>query len=473
MIRKTYITRMPDQAGAFLLAGRIISGAGGNIVRVNYNRAVDIHTLFIEVAADEAQHELIERKLAACGYLAAEGDNDRQILMIVLKLPDTPGTVLPVLEILGKYNVNISYISSQENGTGWQHFKMGLLIENTDEITHLMDEISRICEIRILDYEVTDRLLDGTVFYITFANEMRDILSLDQAQTNNVLVWANRIMQRLDEDGKPVIQTFDYIRRFAQFVRSRRGDGFNAQLSAFSPAPGLMIYSIEPPCGSNTHILRYRNELLFVDSGFACYREEMLTLFRAHIPGFDSMRKRAVITHADVDHVGLLDLFETVYMAQSCYVNFELEHRGEPDYREQNPLHEPYCRLSKLISEYAPPPLALCRVIGKKTDDSLFTQIGEIPFGGWKFKVFEGRGGHVKGECVIVCDELRVIFSGDIYVNIRGFSAEQREFNSFAPFLMTGVESVPALSRENREYLCRTYAGYTFCPGHGAVERIG
>ena len=212
----------------------------------------------------------------------------------------------------------------------------GLLIENTDEITHLMDEISRICEIRILDYEVTDRLLDGTVFYITFANEMRDILSLDQAQTNNVLVWANRIMQRLDEDGKPVIQTFDYIRRFAQFVRSRRGDGFNAQLSAFSPAPGLMIYSIEPPCGSNTHILRYRNELLFVDSGFACYREEMLTLFRAHIPGFDSMRKRAVITHADVDHVGLLDLFETVYMAQSCYVNFELEHRGEPNYREQN-----------------------------------------------------------------------------------------------------------------------------------------
>ena len=52
------------------------------------------------------------------------------------------------------------------------------------------------------------------------------------------------------------------------------------------------------------------------------------------------------------------------------------------------------------------------------------------------------------------------------------FSAEQREFNALAPFLMTGVESVPALSRENREYLLKTYAGYTFCPGHGAVERM-
>ena len=37
---------------------------------------------------------------------------------------------------------------------------------------------------------------------------------------------------------------------------------------------------------------------------------------------------------------------------------------------------------------------------------------------------------------------------------------------------MTGVESVPALSRENREYLVKTFAGYTFCPGHGATERV-
>ena len=70
MVRKTYITRMPDQAGAFLLAGRIISQEGGNIVRVNYNRAVDTHTLFIEVSAEDAQHEAIERRLTECGYLA-------------------------------------------------------------------------------------------------------------------------------------------------------------------------------------------------------------------------------------------------------------------------------------------------------------------------------------------------------------------------------------------------------------------
>jgi len=190
---------MPDKAGAFLLASRIMAAHGGNIVRVNYNRAVDTHTLFIEVAADEAQHERITRELEACGYLAA-GEEERQILMIVLKLPDSPGAVTPILEILNGRRVNISYISSQENGTGWQHFKMGLLIENTEEIQRLIEEISRLC-------------------------------------------------------------------------------------------------AIEPPCGSNTYALEYGGELLFIDCGFACYRQEMTSLLSALFPGF-FREKKARVYHA-------------------------------------------------------------------------------------------------------------------------------------------------------------------------------
>ena len=216
-MRKTYITKMPDKAGAFLVASKIISACGGNIVRVNYNKAVDTHTLFIEVSASSLQHKEIDSKLSACGYLADE-DEGKRILMIVLTLEDKPGAIMPVLEILSRYQVNISYISSQENGTSYQHFKMGLLIENAGEITRLIEEISRVCEIRILDYEVTDRLLDGTVFYITFANTMREILGLSQEQTNGVLIQANLLMQLLDEQKKSPLQTFDYIRRFAKFV---------------------------------------------------------------------------------------------------------------------------------------------------------------------------------------------------------------------------------------------------------------
>ena len=470
-MKKTYVTKMPDKAGAFLLASKIIAAHGGNIVRVNYNKAVDLHTLFIEVSASDEEHKEIKTELSDCGYLA-DGVDESQILMIVLTLPDVSGAVMPVLEILHKYNVNISYISSQENGTGFQYFKMGLLIENTSEIRSLIDEISRICEIKILDYEVTDRLLDGTVFYVTFANEMRKILGLDQKQTNQVLVHANRMMQILDEQKKSPLKTFDYIRRFASFVRERKGENFKPDLAFLTLNDKLTLFTIEPPCGSNTYVLQSDEELLFIDCGFACYRNEMRALFKELFHGYSNMKKSAFITHADLDHVGILSEFDTVYMSGSCYDNFALEQEGKSDFREQNPLHEPYCKLSRIISGYEPPSLEKCIVVGRKNSDEILSPIGSHFFAGKRFDFYEGKGGHVRGDTVIVCDELKFVFSGDIYVNIKGFSAEQKEFNALAPFLMTGVDSDPKLAKEAREYLVEKYSDYIICPGHGAVKKL-
>lgn len=79
--------------------------------------------------------------------------------------------------------------------------------------------------------------------------------------------------------------------------------------------------------------------------------------------------------------------------------------------------------------------------------------IGSRAFGPWTFDFYEGNGGHVTGETVIVCAALKLVFSGDIYVNIKRFSPEQQEFNRLAPFLMTGVDSQPALAKETREFL--------------------
>ncbi len=467
-MHKTYVTRMPDKAGAFLVASRIISNYGGNIVRVNYNKAVDTHTLFIEVSATEDQHGSIEHDLKDSGYLSDAEDRSR-ILMIVLTLSDVPGAVTPILDVLVKHNVNISYMSSQENGTGMQHFKMGLFLEDSGEMTRLIEDISQLCEIRILNYEVTDRLLDGTVFYVSFANEMRDILKLSQKETNDVLICANRLMQQMDEQGKPVLQTFDYIRRFAEFVRSRKGAAFKAKVSTDELFGGFRLHIIEPPCGSNTFILEHDDELLFVDCGFACYRDEMMEVLNSLFPNFSRMDKSIVLTHADVDHTGLLDMFDRIYLSGSCYENFRLEQQGRPNFREQNPKHEPYCFLSKVISEYRTPPLDRCVIVGDRSDDRTLSFIGMVEFAGMGLECYEGLGGHVKGETVIVCRNFKLVFSGDIMVNVKGFSPEQREFNSLAPFLMTGVDVDASICRKGRERLRLDYPGYLVCPGHGPV----
>ena len=478
-MRKTYITKLPDKAGTFLKASQIISSFGGNIVRVNYNKAIDLHTLFIEVSASSENHEKIEEELKKSNYLFDTKENQK-ILMIVLKLVDKPGSLTPVLEILKKHNVNISYISSQENGTQFQYFKMGLLIENTQEIKDLIDEISKICEISILDYQVTDRLLDGTVFYISFANEMRNILKLNQEQTNSVLVNANLLMQILDEQKKSPLKTFDYIRRFAKFVQEKKDENFLCNINSYNLEENNLskLYVIEPPCGSNTYILQIKDELLFVDSGFSCYKKEMTKLFKELITDFKSKPKTSFITHADVDHVGLLNTFDKNYMSQNCYKNFALEQNHKKDFREQNPAHEPYCVLSKIISDYQIPDLEKCVSVSfKKTDfeiinkidKNIFTYIGNITFSDYDFLFFEGNGGHVKGETIILCEKLKLLFTGDIFVNIKGFSPQQKEFNSLAPFLMTGVDENPDIAKTEREYIKQFFAGYTICPGHGSL----
>ena len=119
--------------------------------------------------------------------------------------------------------------------------------------------------------------------------------------------------------------------------------------------------------------------------------------------------------------------------------NFDAERRGAPNFREQNPLHAPYCALSKIISAYAPPVAERCVAVGRREGDDLLCPIGSRFFGPWRFDFYEGPGGHVRGETVIVCEKLHLVFSGDLYVNIKGYSPEQQEFNRLAPFLMTGV----------------------------------
>ena len=76
-MRKTYITKIPDKAGAFLKASQIISSQNGNIVRVNYNKAIDLHTMFIEVSATEENHKKIKSELEKCNYLFNTTDNQK------------------------------------------------------------------------------------------------------------------------------------------------------------------------------------------------------------------------------------------------------------------------------------------------------------------------------------------------------------------------------------------------------------
>ena len=470
---KTYMTTMEDKSGAFLHASRIILRYGGNITRVNYNKAIDAHVLFVDVSADEEAHALIRRDLADGGFL--EGASTSRIVLAEFELIDRPGSVLPVLEILNKRRINIAYISSQENGSGKQFFKMGLHIENPDDIKNLLEQLSQLCPVRILQYDAGEKHLDNTVFYITFASEISRLLNLTQDDTNDFLNNANLIMQQLDDVNEPPTKTFEYISQFAKFVAQHDVTEESCRITHHTLTGRVRLTVIEPPCGSNINILEdsETGDLLMIDSGFECYKKNTLRLIRLLIPDFDTRRKTMFLTHADVDHIGLSTEFDRILLSRRSYVCFEDESAGRPNYREVNRLTLPYCRLSKIITGYHPPRLDQLHVIDTLPCDDTqpLSLIGHVDFADLHFDAWQGNGGHLPGETVLIDEKNRVAVTGDDYVNIHAYTPAQAAFNRLAPYLMTSVneDSVKA-----KAILCELFSrlngkGYIVIPGHGAV----
>lgn len=469
-MKKTFITHMPDKAGAFLNASRIISMAGGNITRVSYNKAIDLHMLFLEVSADENQLIQIEKQLNGIGYIQNEKEPGQTIL-IEFTLLNAPNSIRPVLECINRYNFNITYISSQESNTEYQNIKIGLYVDDQNRMTHFLEEAAHLCKFNVLNYDKSQRILDNTVFYLSFARQVSELLGLSREQEDEIIADSNRIMQNLDERSGSPYQTFSYIGKFAEMLNNFSGDNFDPLITRHLLNNGSELICIEPPCGSNTYIFEQDHELLMIDCGFACYEKEMVSVFRSLFPDFDSMKKSLILTHPDLDHCGLMHLFDTVYLSAEAYRNFELESKGEANFREQNNLHAPYCRINRILSRYEHSGLSNLKIIGEDRVGNPLCYIGDFDFHNLHFSVYSGNGGHNKGEIVICDKENQLLFTGDIMVNIKGFRKEQAIFNTLAPYLMTSVNMDSLLASEERAAVLKQFdpAVYSYCCGHGAI----
>lgn len=465
---------MPDKVGAFLAASRILASLNLNITRVSYNKAVDTHMLFIDVEGDAASIDKAAEKLSAIGYL--QNGNLGNVILIEFLLRDKPGVVQPILELISRYQFNISYISSQENGTEYQHFRMGLFVENGEDVSSFLQHAAQLCEIRILNYNPTGSALDNTVFYMSFASGIAEQCGLGEDEKHSLIVDSNLIMEMLTQQNRPPYQTFDYIGKFSESLMKYRGDAYQPRVTEHRLPDGTKITLIEPPCGSNLCLMETGDSLLCVDSGFPCYHDENLSCLRKLFPDFDRLPKDLLLTHADVDHVGLADVFDRVFVSRKGYDNFVRESEGTPNLREQNQAHAPYVRISKILSHYKPLSLSTVHIIGgsSKPDSRLLEKTGEVRFGNLNFEVYEGMGGHIPGEVVYIEHVKRLLFTGDIFINIKGFTPEQADFNRYAPYLMTSVDTDPKLAARERQAIPALLESgeWLLIGGHGAAMTI-
>ena len=463
---KTFILRLEDRSGHLLEVSKIEALDIDTEDDLSYNKVVDQHTVFIEVYADEKDIDDLSQELAERNYLLKDSSEEVDVLM-TLQIIDIPGTVTNILQVFEKYDVNISYVNTQENNTSYQYCKIGLYAANSELIQKVLDEISTFCEITSINYDTQDKIIDNTVFYHNFAQEMKKTLSLTQKETNSFLNNSNKILQILEDKNENYFKTFNYIRKFANYTVDYKNDNFNPRISHKSLTDNTTIYMIEPPSGGNTYILESDNKLLFVDSGFACYKDEMKRIFYELFPNFDNMKKKLILTHADMDHAGITDIFKEIYVSENTFINFKREHEGKKNFREENQLHEPYIKLDRIISKYEPPELIKLRILGNKTNEEEFEKIGDYNFKDLSFEVYESNGGHLKGEIILVEKDKKLVFTGDIFVNVKGFTQEQYDFNLLAPYLMGSVNTDSTKASQCRQILINKCKNYLLCPGHG------
>ena len=452
-MKRTYITNMPDHVGAFSKASRCIADLGLNITRLSYNKAIDLHTAFIEAEGDEVNLEKATEKLREMGYLLAE-EQRGEVLLVEFMLQDIPGCVNDAVELIDRYHFNISYISSRSVENGRHILKLGLFVEDPKKFSDFLNTASRMCPVRVIDYDRSGKILDNSIFYISFAGELASRVGLGAESRMDLALNANQIMQMLDDRNEPFHKTFDYIRGYSEILVQHRGDAFCPRITEHDFGPDVHLTLIEPPCGSNTCILRHQGKYLFIDTGYACYRQEMLKLLREMIPDFDTCNKSAIITHADLDHCGLLDLFPKVYMSEKSRISLTAS-RDAGDFREQNPIHAPHVRISKALSFYQPPNPDILEVIGgsDQRPSQPLESIGSWQFGDLFFELYESQGGHLPGEIVLVERKHRLVFTGDIFINIKELIKPQADHNRFAPYLMTSVDTDPALCALQRKAL--------------------
>ncbi len=451
-MKKTYVTSMPNHIGAFLKASKCFSALGINITRVSYNKAVDSHTLFIDAEGTEEQLNKADIELQKIGYLQSN-TNKTSVVLIEFCLEDKPGSVTNVLTLINDFNFNISYISSQENGTDYQYFKMGLYVENIDKISEFLAEAEKLCKVRVINYNSSEKVYDNSIFYNTYVMGLSQTMGLSEKVSRELLVHINLAMQTLDEQGLSPYRTFDSISKFAELLGASRGRSFAPRISTHKVSDNTEIILIEPPCGSNTIIIKSNDKVLFIDSGYACYSDEMLEIMRKVVPNFDEIKKTILVTHADVDHCGLLPLFDEIIASAKTAICLKNEYIGNDGYREKNPLHKPYINICKILTSYQPTNPNKIRVMWNDIENLTepLTQIGFFDFEELHFEVYEGKGGHLPGEIVLIEYAKHIAITGDVYINLQGLTAKQAEYNQYAPILMTSVDTDPKLCSEERK----------------------
>jgi glyoxylase-like metal-dependent hydrolase (beta-lactamase superfamily II)/ACT domain-containing protein len=475
---------MPDEPGSLERAAQIITQYEGNINRIQYDRKIDPCTVFYEVTATEESYAKIIGDLGVIGYLQTSLQ-PVSFLKFFVHLPHTPGSLHRFLRYTTESGANIGLIDFDDTGRYPDRLTVSLNLEDPAAVEKLLDQLKSRYHLEILEYDTTGKHLDDTVFYVRFAQEIRDLIGeSENAFLLSFLADTNHIAQELMNRGNSPRKVFDSVLLTGRTLRATTGNNFYADVQKISLTPLVDLYCFQLPCGGSIYALSSKKEALMIDTGYGIYHDDVMAMFSHFGLGEETRFTRLVITHADADHCGAGGFFSAgALMHTGTRDIIRTNNRAYGSRSEHSILESFYTKMINLFSCFRPPGKITCLPPAGTAMCNIFPVLGTLTLADLRLEILEGLGGHTHGQIYLYSRDDGVLFTADAVINFSSLSPDRAAYSSLADFLVTSVNVDSDLARKERKallelaaetdrYLAPQQKRCRICGGHGAVSVV-
>ena len=473
---------MPDTPGTLQRAAEIIKKHEGNINRLQFDQRIDPGTVFYEVTASEDAYRKITQELGLIGYLQTTL-TPLSFLKFHVYLPHRPGALCEFLCLTTSAGANIAFIDFDHRGRHPDRLTVSLNLEQSDVVGRLLDGLKSLYRLEIIEYDTTGKHLDDTVFYVRYAQAVRELIG--DAEDDFLLSFladTNHIVQELMDRGCDPRQVFESVLATGRTLKATTGTGFYADVQKFPLNDQTTLFCFQLPCGGNIFLVKAGDRLLMIDTGYGIYHSDVMTMLSRYGMGDARRIVRIVVTHADADHCGACGFFTApVLMHHRTLDIIRRNNRAYGSRSEHSILEEFYTRMINLFSGFNTPADGECISAPTGTTRGIFAVIGSVSIGDIELEVLDGLGGHTCGQVFLYSRTHGLLLTADSVINFESLSQERADYSSLAAFLVTSVNVDSDLAKKEREALLRLVQETErecapsgrrclICGGHGAVS---
>jgi len=473
---------MPDEPGSLERAAGIIKKYEGNINRIQYDRRIDPCTVFYEVTSSDEAYAKITNDLADIGYLQTSL-KPVSFLKFSVHLPHTTGSLYQFLKYTTDSRANIGFIDFDDTGRHPDRLTVSLNLEDPSAVEKLLDQLKSRYQLEILEYDTTGKHLDDTIFYVRFAQEIRELIGeSENTFLLSFLADTNHIAQELMNRGNNPRQVFDSVLLTGRTMRATTGKNFYADIQKIPVTPQVDLFCFQVPCGGSIYTLTSPDEAMMIDTGYGIYHDDVMTMFSHYGLGDERRFGQVIISHADADHCGAGGFFPAgALMHKGTRDIIKTNNRAYGSRSEHSVLEAFYTKMINLFSQFNASKEITCLPQVGTAKRSIFPVLGKVKIGDLELEVLEGLGGHTYGQIYLYSASEGLLFTADAVINFSSLTPERASYSSLADFLVTSVNVDSDLARKERKALLELAAETDqklahqqkrcrCCCGHGAVS---